>query len=68
MEEPLGNEQGQEATAEELGWSVPLEGDTVPLEDIEETTSSMITPTLVRKILCNRLLNCGALKSILIKA
>ena len=54
--------------AEQLGWSVPLEGDTMPLDDVEEKEVAVITFTLVRKIMCSKVLNRGAVKNILVKA
>ena len=53
---------------EQLGWSVPLEGDTMPLDDVEEKEVAVITFTLVRKIMCSKVLNRGAVKNILVKA
>ena len=54
--------------AEELGWSVPLEGDVVSLEEIEEAERSIISSTLVGKVICRKVLNRGAVKNILHKA
>ena len=47
---------------------MPLEGDTVPLEDVEEKEGAIITSTLVEKIICSKVLNRGAVKNILVKA
>ena len=47
---------------------MPLEGDTIPLEDIEESGTSIFSSTLVGKVLYSKTLNRGAVKSILHKA
>ena len=52
----------------EIGWSVPLEGGILPLEDIEEMEKKVISSTLVGRIICSKVLNKGAVKSILYKA
>ena len=68
MEQPSEKQEDCNLEAEELSWSVPLEGDIVPLEDIEEAKRSIASSTLVGKIICNKTVNRGAVKSILFKA
>ena len=68
MAKPPDSRLQQDITAEELGWSVPLEGDVVPLEEVEEKETSVITSTLVGKVICNKILNRGAVKNILFQA
>ena len=68
MEKSPENIVDCKSVAEELGWNVPLEGDIVPLEDVKEIEKGIISSTLVGKIICNKVLNKGAVKSILFKA
>ena len=45
-----------------------MERDVVPLKDVEQTGKSIISSTLVGKIICNKVLNRGVVKNILVKA
>ena len=53
---------------EGVDWSVPLEGDVVPLEDCEEGDKLITTATLVGKVLCTKTLNKGTVNTIVTKA
>ena len=68
MGELPGSNMDRNFITEELGWSVPLEGDVISLEDVKESEKSVISSTPVGKITCSKILNRGVVKSILYKA
>ena len=68
MEETSTSKESNEVPTGVSLMSIPLEGDVVPLEDVEQGEKPVITTTLVGKIICNKTLNKGAVKDILRKA
>ena len=68
METPKPGGGNHEEMLEGVDWTVPLEGDIVPLEDVEGGEKAITTTTLVGKIICNKALNKGAVKNIVEKA
>lgn len=50
-----------------MEYKMPLEGDVVPLEDCEESDKSIISATLVGKIICEKAFN-KVVKTIISKA
>ena len=68
MVELFGKKINFDSAGDELGWSTPLEGNTVPLEDIKEKDQPLIPSTLVGKIICSKILNKRVVKNILVKS
>ena len=52
----------QEVIGEAKSWHIPLEGDIVPLEDVEESNKEVVTTTVVGKIIFTKFLNRKAIK------
>ena len=60
--------RNENPVAVELSGTMSLEGDVVPLEDIEGSGKSIISSILVGKVISSKILNKAAVKSILYKA
>ena len=51
-----------------LEWNTPFERDMIPLEDLKEGRKPITVATPVRKVMCGKTLNRGAVKTIITKA